>query len=320
MALSVGAVVFAGVAIGGRTLSAHLFPAPSSAAIFDRALDPALVLNVNAVVRDRPEALPPLEGPATLEGIRARGVIRVGYGRDIVPFSYTNTRGDLVGFDVSYAYQLARDLHVRLELAPIDWAQFEADLIAHRFDIVMAGAYVTSARLQNLQVTDSYFQSPVALIARSRRASRFLSYDAIAGTPNLTLGVLRYPVLLPLAGQLFPRARLVALESYDELSGDPLIDAAIWSLTQARAWASGHPGFTAVAPTGMGSPLVFAYFLPPDASGVTRFVDLWLTLQASSGFRDAQIAYWIRGEPRPRHTSRWNLLDNVVRPALPGLF
>jgi hypothetical protein len=40
------------------------------------------------------------------------------------------------------------------------------------------------------------------------------------------------------------------------------------------------------------------------------------SLQASSGFRDAQIAYWLEGKARPSHVPRWNLLDNVIRPAL----
>ena len=66
----------------------------------------------------------------------------------------------------------------------------------------------------------------------------------------------------------------------------------------------------------MGAPFIFAYLLPPDAEGLTRFVDLWLSLQARNGFRDAQIAYWIEGEPRASRTPRWNLIDNVLRPAL----
>jgi len=114
-------------------------PASARELLADRTLDPALVGGVAAVIKDvRPNALPLIDGPATLEGIRARGVIRVGYGRDIVPITYANARGDLVGFDISYAYQLARALHVRLELAPIDWTTLEGDLTAHRFDIVMA--------------------------------------------------------------------------------------------------------------------------------------------------------------------------------------
>jgi proton glutamate symport protein len=316
-ALALGLLLFAGIALGARLLQARLFPAPSSRTLMALSLDPALGGSVQAVIQNgAPQTLPPVEGPATLEGIRRRGSLRVGYGRDIIPFTYANARGDLVGFDVSYAYQLANDLHVRLELVPIDWETLEADLIAHRFDIVMAGAYVTDARLQGLQVSDSYFQSPLALIAPSGRARRFLSYKAIAGASDLTLGVLSYPALLPLARHLFPKARIAILDSYEDLSRHPEIDAALWSLDQARAWASAHPGFTAVRPADMGAPLIFAYLLPPDAMGLTHFVDLWLSLKASDGFREAQIDYWIKGEPRASQRPRWNLLDNVLRPAL----
>ncbi len=172
--------------------------------------------------------------------------------------------------------------------------------------------------IEHLQVTNSYFQSPLALIARSRDASRFLSYEAIAGASTLTLGVLSYPALLPMVARLFPNARIVPLASYDELPAHSEIDAAVWSLDQARAWASAHLGYTAVAPTDMGAPLVFAYFLPPDTAGMSRFMNLWLGLQSSDGFRAAQIDYWIKGEPRAPTSPRWNLLDNVLMPMLQG--
>ena len=59
--------------------------------------------------RDRrrpPPSLPPLET------IRARGVLRVGYFPDALPFAFFNRAGDLVGFDVELAHDLARDLGV----------------------------------------------------------------------------------------------------------------------------------------------------------------------------------------------------------------
>ena len=154
------------------------------------------------------------------------------------------------------------------------------------------------------------------LRARTEKAPRYLSYEAIADAPALTLGVLNAAVLPPLARQLFPKARIVTLDSYDDLLRHPEFDAAFWSLAQARAWASAHPGYSAVHPAGIGAPFIFAYLLPPDAEGLTRFVDLWLSLQARNGFRDAQIAYWIEGEPRASRRPRWNLIDNVLNPAL----
>src|SRR5262249_59848485 len=132
-----------------------------------------------------------------------RGVIRIGYGRDIIPFTYANGQGDLVGFDIAYAYQLARDLHVRVEFVPIAWASLIEDLDAHRFDIVMSAVYVTNSRLQAVQVSDSYLESPVGLIAPWSKARRYLSYDSIAAMPDLVLGVLRDTALPPLARPIF---------------------------------------------------------------------------------------------------------------------
>jgi proton glutamate symport protein len=318
-AFLLGAALFVGTAVGVRALSNGLFPPPGNVAILGRTLDPALVAGVDAVIGDTPASrLPPIDGPATLDGIRDRKVLRVGYGRDLIPFTYKNRSGALVGFDISYAYRLARDLHVRLELAPIEWDRFEDDLITRRLDIVMAGVYVTDKRLEDLESTNPYFESPLAFIARSGRASQFLTYREVAGTPNLALGVLGGGALFRLTQQLFPKARIVPLETYDELPNHPELDAAVWALDEARAWASGHGGFSAVAASGMGAPLSFAYFLQPNARTLTRYLNTWLSLQVTDGFRAEQLAYWIDGKPRPDNTPRWNLLDNVLLPAWRG--
>jgi Na+/H+-dicarboxylate symporter/ABC-type amino acid transport substrate-binding protein len=315
-AIALGVVLFAGAASAVRALSNRLFSPASNAAILDRTLDPDLIRDVQAVVYTaNAEDLPPLAGPATLDGIRDRGLLRVGYGRDVVPFDYENAAGHLVGFDISYAYRLAHDLHVKLELAPFDWGQAQHDLIDRRLDIVMAGMYVTEKRLENLQATNPYFESPVAFIARSDRARQFLTYDEVAKTGNLKLGALRDSAIFRLAQHLFPKAQIVPLATYDEFAHRPDVDAAVWSVDQAHAWASGHPGYTAVAASGMGAPLMFAYFLPPDATTLTLYLNAWLALQTNNGFRDAQVAYWIEGKQRAPEAPRWNLLDNVLIPA-----
>jgi proton glutamate symport protein len=316
-AIGLGVVLFAGAASAVRALSNRLFSQGGNAAILDRTLAPDLIRDVQAVVYTaNAEELPPLAGPATLDGIRDRGLLRVGYGRDVVPFDYENAAGHLVGFDISYAYRLAHDLHVKLELAPFDWGQAQQDLIDRRLDIVMAGMYVTEKRLENLQTTNPYFESPVAFIARSDRARQFLTYDEVAKAGNLKLGALRDGAIYRLAQHLFPKAQIVPLTTYDEFADRPDVDAAVWSVDQARAWASAHPGYTAVAASGMGSPLMFAYFLPPDATTLTLYLNAWLALQTNNGFRDAQIAYWIKGKQRAPEAPRWNLLDNVLIPAL----
>jgi proton glutamate symport protein len=331
VALSVSAYAFIGIAVpfiyfrcatwrprrGIGALLLGFFAQSTGAAAQDRTVAPDLVHDVRAVVHDaNAESLSPINGPATLDGIRDRGVLRVGYGRDIIPFTYFNRSGELVGFDISFAYKLARDLHVHLELAPIEYDQMRNDLIQRRLDIIMAGAYVTEPRLEDLAATTPYFESPVAFIARAAEARQFLHYSAVANAPDLKLGALQDSSVAHLAAHLFPKAQIVPLTTYNEFAARPDLDAVIWSLQQARAWASGHPGYTAVAASGMGAPLMFSYFLPPGATTLTLYLNAWLALQTENGFRDAQIAYWIDGKPRAPQAPRWNLLDNVLIPAL----
>jgi hypothetical protein len=47
-----------------------------------------------------------------------------------------------------------------------------------------------------------------------------------------------------------------------------------------------------------------------------QITDLLPAPQPGNGFRDAQIAYWIEGEPRASPTPRWSIVGNIFAPAL----
>jgi hypothetical protein len=91
------------------------------------------------------------------------------------------------------------------------------------------------------------------------------------------------------------------------------LDGAFWTLQQAGSWAEIHRGFTAVAPSGMGAPVLFAYLMPPGAESLRRYLDQWLELKNSDGFRAAQLDYWIKGKPRANPRPRWNLIDALLQ-------
>ena len=65
------------------------------------------------------DEMPPLEPLVTTEGrlstIGRRGTVRVGYLPDSLPFAFRNEDGEVVGFDVEMAHNLAGDLGVELE-------------------------------------------------------------------------------------------------------------------------------------------------------------------------------------------------------------
>ena len=117
---------------------------------------PATVLKV------RPESTTADSRPV-LARMRERGVLRVGYMHDAMPFSFFNEAGDLVGLDVELAHRLATELHVRLEFVPIERSDMAARLSAGYCDIVMAGVAVTTLRAAEMLFTTSYLDETVGI-------------------------------------------------------------------------------------------------------------------------------------------------------------
>jgi Na+/H+-dicarboxylate symporter/ABC-type amino acid transport substrate-binding protein len=315
VAVGASIAMFAIVAMGGVVFRPLLLP-PSSNALLPLTLDPQLVQSVKVTLHRAPTDAADtvhLGANQTLSMIVNSGVLHVGYNPNVIPFSYWNNKKELVGYDISFAYQLAHDLNVRLELIPFNWDRLAEDLASHRFDLAMAGIYVTVERLKTLTVSRSYFQSPVALIVPSTRATLFPRRRDILGMAKLRLAVFDDPVLVPLFQRLLPGATAQMVADYDVLPTlADQVDGAFWTLQQAGAWAAAHPGYTAVGPADMGSPIMFAYLMPPGADDFRQYLDQWLDLKANDGFRQAQEDYWIKGLPREEGRPRWNLLDVML--------
>ncbi len=249
---------------------------------------------------------------STPSRIQSTGEWRVGYNPDVVPFSYLNSKGQLIGFDIARAYRLARDLNVNLRLIPFEWQSLEQDLLDDRFDLAASGIYVSDQRLQRLAISEPHYQSPVALIVRAEIADRFLSRAFIEAQTDLVIGVFNDPIPRPLAKRLFPHAKIEVVPSYQVLPERPDIDAAIWTLEQAKAWAAPQPDYTAVVPKDLGGRFLFAYLMPADAVEFQQFVNYWMRLQDANGSRQRLVRQWIDGKPEDKQTPRWSILGNLL--------
>jgi proton glutamate symport protein len=144
-------LIVATVAAGGFVLAARSFDewvlsrTPNPYLSFE--LDPEVKQGVNVSFGALDSAEPLPENLSVLSRIQKDGELRVGYNSGIIPFSYRNSRGELVGYDMAFAYELARDLNVGLRLIPFEWKHLAQNLTEGRFDIAMAGIYITEDRL-----------------------------------------------------------------------------------------------------------------------------------------------------------------------------
>jgi len=275
-------------------------------------LDPVGTKGVEVSYADASDNTVLAPGDSVMDRITRTGVLRVGYNPGVIPFCYRNASGDLVGYDVAFAYHLAADLRVKLRFVPYTWDNVEERLQAGAFDVAISGLYVTSERLIKDGVSDPYFQSPLAFFTPRNRGSEFLAREQLINRTNLQIGVFGDSVLIPTLKNALPKAQIVIQPEYDVVPDFSKVDAAFWTLTQADAFAAAHPSLIAVGTSDIGSPFLFAYLTPPHSEQFLRLVNYSLAASKTSGFAQGQTDYWIKRQPRPDTAPRWSILRNVL--------
>jgi proton glutamate symport protein len=312
ISLVIAVLLLGGLTVAGRAAQTVLIEKkPNPYLHFTLGAD--LSRAVAVTLHHEPSAGEVRPGQRTMERIRETGRLRVGYAANVIPFSYFNAAGELVGYDIAFAYAMARDLHVALDLIPIaDWETLNEDLQAGHYDLAVGGIYVTDRRLQTVTVSKPYLQSQLALIVRSDKADRFLSGPELKRETGLRIATLESDIMIPLARTLFPHAQIVIVPDYDVLLRDESIDAGLWTLDQAKAWAAANPGFSAAIPSDLGPPLLMAYLMPPNSEAFVGFLDQWLDLQRVNGFEQRMREYWLEGKPRLDDRPRWSIVRNVL--------
>jgi polar amino acid transport system substrate-binding protein len=92
----------------------------------------------------------------TLEGILKRGELRVGLEAGYLPFEMTDKKGDLIGFDVDMAKEMAKAMGVKLTLVNTAWDGIIPALLTDKFDIIMSGMTITQERNLKINFADPY--------------------------------------------------------------------------------------------------------------------------------------------------------------------
>ncbi|MBB3978290.1 cystine transport system substrate-binding protein [Rhizobium azooxidifex] len=120
--------------------------------------------------------------PATagenLAAVQSAGVLKIGTEGTYAPFTYHDTSGKLVGFDVEIGEAVAAKLGVKAEFLEGKWDGLIAGLDANRYDAVINQVGITDARKQKYDFSEPYIASKAVLIVRA-------DDDSIAGFEGL---------------------------------------------------------------------------------------------------------------------------------------
>ena len=272
------------------------------------------------VYRD-PDKLPlpgAQESEDVLERIRGRDTLRVGYGNNTPAFSFFNQSGNLVGYDVQMAQDLARFLGVsKIEFVPIEYNSIAGSLNRGYCDIVMSAVSVTPQRLKEMDFTKPYMELNPAFVTHDWRTGEFKIMDEVQARTDLSIAVLNGTEDVKIAEALFPNATLIKLASFDEFfqgdRGDALFDnAEIGSFLTLL-----HPYYAVVIPslTADDYNVSDSYAYPIARSSnrtLLNLLDYWLVLEDARGDLDYKYNYWILGKNAEKTSHRWCIARDVL--------
>lgn len=298
-------------------LLATVFTAKQFISISDNYRDLYYRLQISDVISNPPSVTlfkerPPFKKSSfseTLARILKTNTLRVGYSPTSIPFCYLNEWGDVVGYDIAFAYQLAKDLDAHLELIPIDFDTLITDINQGYFDTAMSGILIDEERLLGLDFCQPYTEQPNALVIPSKMLQEFEPLSKALENSQLRIGAGGGYTLV--AERHFKNHPIVAVSSPEDLlKGD--FDALIWSKLPAYIWCLSYPQFTTLYYKGKLGTKYFSYPFKTHSPDIITFMNQWLELKKQSGFTEAQKNYWIRGKRPPPKEPRWSIIRNVL--------
>lgn len=300
LTVAVSAAAFGGIWTLGRLDGTHA-PLHSTISYLRAGLPENLqnlsnansVSNVQTADQQPSQSTPETSYSNGIDRIETTGILRVGINPNVIPFSYINNDGQIVGYDVEMMYRFAQSMNVSLEFIEYDWQNLQEELKAQRFDIAVGGIYITDDRLDALTVSNPYFESQLALIVRTDQINNFRSRSAINQIADFTLAVFDDPVLIPLAKRTFPNAEIKIVKDYNNLENETDVSAALWTREQAKAQAISLEGYSAVVPEDIAGRFLFAYVMPPSSPGLAEYLNFWMRLTEENGVLRDMTRRWI---------------------------
>jgi ABC-type amino acid transport substrate-binding protein len=250
----------------------------------------------------------------TLERIRQRGVLRVGFLPDRLPWSFRNSDGQLVGFDTEMAHVLARDLGVELEFVELPADELPRVLEEGAIDVGMSGIPITTALLESVNFSPPFMDETIAFIVRDYQREQYSSREAIQQISEPTIAVLDIPYYIEKVKRYLPTAKLVLIESPREFFRAPegALDALLYTAESGSAWSLIYPSYTVAVPRPDILKVPLAYVVRRGDHEMADFLAGWIELKLRDASFDRLFNHWILGRVTAGRAPRWSILRDVL--------
>lgn len=119
-----------------------------------------------------------------LSKIKEKGKLVIGLKADYPPYEFhkiIDGKDQIVGFDVSIAKEIAKDLGVELEIKDMEFDSLIGALPAEKIDMVVSGMNPTPKRSETVDFSDLYYEATHGLLIRKEDNDIYKSLEDFKG-------------------------------------------------------------------------------------------------------------------------------------------
>lgn len=96
-----------------------------------------------------------------------------------MPFEMLDKKGQIIGFDVDIARQMAKAMGVKLEIINTEWDGIIPGLLTKKYDIIIAGMTITPQRNLKLSFSDPYIVIGQTILLNKKHEGKITSYEQL---------------------------------------------------------------------------------------------------------------------------------------------
>ena len=157
----------------------------------------------------------PVAAGHVIDRIKTNGELILGTPGDFPPFSVTSEQGDLIGFDISLARELAKSMNVNLRIVRLPFHELIPNLESGKVDMIMSGLSITPRRNMEIAFVGPYGNSGQAFLGRNEIVES-LDEPLDLNKEGLRIGVLQDTTAELTVRAVLPKAEATFTRSLDQ--------------------------------------------------------------------------------------------------------
>lgn len=180
----------------------------------------------------------------SLQKIKQKGTLVVGTSAGYPPYEFTtkkNGKTQYVGFEMSLARQLAKDLGVKVQIKNMDFDSLSVALESHKVDVAIAGINITPERKKSVDFSKTYYKGTKYFLINKSDKSKYKTYQDFKGkTVGTENGAMEYSLIK----KYIPNVKEKGLSKWSSLVialQSHKLDGVLMDSATAQAFAQANP-------------------------------------------------------------------------------